>query len=172
MANTNYLAVVGRKTVWPKDKTTKLDEILDGASNTIMLVEVADSDINWMEPGDLSFEEAARGINPKSSAGISSRHSWGEDYFHYGQPVVNLAFADGSVHVLPEGLLTETLKGLLTIDGEEDVDVDLIDEQGSRRPLNWTRCSALVALVVSVLLLLLRPRPREPRGPLTAVSGD
>lgn len=73
---TNYVAVVGPKTVWPEGETVKMDDIPDGTGNTIMLVEIADPDIRWMEPRDLSFEEAVRGVNPKSERGISSPHVW------------------------------------------------------------------------------------------------
>ena len=159
---TNHVAVVGPKTVWPSAKATKLSDVSDEAANTIMLVEVANSDIHWMEPRDLSFEEALRGINPPSGMGISSRHVWGENYFKYGTPVANFAFADGTVHSLPEGFPVEILEAPLTIDGGENIDMDQCVDYWPPPRLNWTNC---FALVVSVILLLVRPRAREPQGP-------
>ncbi|MBI3467166.1 MAG: DUF1559 domain-containing protein, partial [Planctomycetes bacterium] len=50
---TNYLAVVGPETIWPGDKPVAIRQIRDGVSNTIALVEVANSGIQWMEPRDL-----------------------------------------------------------------------------------------------------------------------
>ncbi len=156
----NYLAVVGSETVWPGAKASKLSSIRDGPHNTIMLVEVANSDINWMEPRDLSFEEALRGINPRSGMGISSRHISGEGYFQHGKPDVSVAFADGHVRHLPEGVPAEELETLLTIDAGDAVET----AYSAPLRLKWGHCVAVVALVVSVILLLVRPRQREPRG--------
>ena len=57
-AQTNYVAVVGPNTAWPGEKSRKLGpaDFPGGTSNTIMVVEVADSGINWAEPRDLSLE--------------------------------------------------------------------------------------------------------------------
>lgn len=162
---TDYVAVVGPSTMWVKDKAITLGEISDGAGYTIMLVEIANSDINWMEPRDLSFEEALRGINPKSGVGISSPHVWDNGYFYHDTALANAAFADGTVHSLPEGLSAEMLEALLTVNGGEVVDEEMYDLYGLPARLNRTNCFALAALVVSVILLLVRPRGRESRGP-------
>src|SRR5262245_44041648 len=47
---TSYVAVVGPQTMWPDDKTVGMAAALDGTSNSIMVVEVANSGIHWMEP--------------------------------------------------------------------------------------------------------------------------
>ena len=39
-----------------------------------MLVEIADSDIDWIEPRDLSFDHAIAGVNVDRQHGISSYH--------------------------------------------------------------------------------------------------
>jgi hypothetical protein len=82
---TNYAAVVGSNTAWPGDKSVGLHDISDEPSRTILLVEVADSNINWMEPRDLNFEDAKSGINIDKKRGISSNHACG----------VFVSFADG-----------------------------------------------------------------------------
>jgi len=156
---TDYVAVSGPKTAWANERAIKVQEIPDGASNTIILVEIADSDINWMEPRDLSFEEAVRG------SGVSSHHPRGNGYFYHDTLVVNVALADGRVQTLPQGLPSEVLEALLTIDGGETVDIEYCANQVAPPRLNWTNCFAVVALVVSVLLLLLRPRRKVPQGP-------
>lgn len=153
---TNYVAVVGPKTVWPEGETVKMDDIPDGTGNTIMLVEIADPDIRWMEPRDLSFEEAVRGVNPKSERGISSPHVWCNGYFFHDTPVVHVALADGSVRSLAAGISPKKVEALLTVDGGETIDTDDFVE----RRLNWSRCVAVVVLVVSTILLLVRPRER------------
>jgi prepilin-type processing-associated H-X9-DG protein len=99
----NYFVVVGPKTVFPGAVPIAIKDIADGTSNTILLVEVAGSGINWLAPRDLSYEEAVRGLNPKSGLGISSHHKEG----------ANVAFADGSTQFLPDETPRERLRLLL-----------------------------------------------------------
>lgn len=109
---TNYLAVIGPRTVWQGQKTTRLSDIADGSSNTLLVVEVAKSGIHWMEPRDLHVLQMARGINPKAGQGISSIHPG----------CANVSFADGSVRFLPDDFPPDLLDSLLSIDGGEKID--------------------------------------------------
>jgi hypothetical protein len=59
--------------------------------------------VNWLEPRDLSYVEAVRGLNPKSGWGISSHHPEGAE----------VALADGSVWRLSEATPGEQLRRLL-----------------------------------------------------------
>ncbi len=108
---TNYVLVVGPHTIANGPNCRKFEEITDGARNTIMLVEVADSGICWNEPRDLRFDEIDFRINGKKRLGISSHHP----------RKVNVAICDGGVTWLLDSTPPETVKGLLTIDGGEDV---------------------------------------------------
>jgi len=110
---TNYVAVVGDRAFWPGSKSVQFQDIKDGLSNTIMLVEVADSDINWMEPRDMAFEQAIVGLNVDKRGGISSNHGYGAD----------VAFGDGSIRELFDDLSPATLKALLTIAGGEKIEM-------------------------------------------------
>lgn len=81
-------------------------DVIDATSNTIMVVEVAGSTTNWMEPADLNLSEQT-GINASKSGNcLSSKHSNG----------VNVLMADGSVRMLEENLSPNTLKELLRRD--------------------------------------------------------
>ena len=71
-------------------KSPKQREIRDGAENTIMVVEVAESGIQWTEPRDLEFEKMSCRINDPSQPSISSHHPSG----------AMVLFADGSAHFL------------------------------------------------------------------------
>jgi prepilin-type processing-associated H-X9-DG protein len=110
---TSYVAVVGPDTAWPGSDQTSLDDFTDGSSHTILLVEIADSGIHWMEPRDLLIEQAARGINPSTGKGISSFHPGG----------ANAAFADGHIEYLPDTTVPEDLRAMLTPAGSEAVDI-------------------------------------------------
>jgi hypothetical protein len=111
---TNYVAVVGPATAWPGTKSTKFSDFADGTSNTIMVVEIANSGIHWMEPRDLHVVQMNTKINGKPGQGISSNHPTG----------ACVLFADGSARFLYDNLPPETVKALLTIDGGEKVSPD------------------------------------------------
>ena len=107
---TSYVAVVGPGTGWPVPGQTKFADFTDGLSNSILVVEIVDSGIHWMEPRDLKLEDLPLAVNPKSGKGISSRHVGG----------ACVCFADGVVRYLPSDLASDTLRKMLTIsDGEE-----------------------------------------------------
>ncbi len=106
---TSYAMLVGPHAFSSGPRGRKISEITDGVSNTIMIAEVADSHINWMEPKDIDVEHMPLQINGSHSPGnpgISSHHPRG----------VNVAFCDGSVQVLSNGVDPAILKKLITID--------------------------------------------------------
>src|SRR5262249_28073198 len=74
---TSYVAVLGPETAWPGDKPTKIRDFTDGTSQTLLVVEVANSGIHWMEPRDLHVLQMDHAINSKSGQGISSAHTGG-----------------------------------------------------------------------------------------------
>jgi hypothetical protein len=106
---TSYLVVTGEGTVFPGARCRRISDVLDGPRNTILFVEASDSGIGWMEPRDLAYDQALRGINPQEGTGISSRH---------GRLAI-VANVDGSIWTLPESLSRDTLRKLLLCnDGE------------------------------------------------------
>ncbi|MGD9720256.1 MAG: DUF1559 domain-containing protein [Pirellulales bacterium] len=64
VGETSYTAVVGPEAGWPGSEARNIGDFTDGLSSTIALVEIAESGINWMEPRDLTFTQAAQGVNP------------------------------------------------------------------------------------------------------------
>jgi prepilin-type processing-associated H-X9-DG protein len=68
---TDYVAVVGPNTAWPGAKGSKLSDFKD-PSKTILVVEVANSGINWAEPRDLSVEEIVKGIRGNHAGGFNA----------------------------------------------------------------------------------------------------
>ena len=102
---TNYVAVVGVETAWPADRGLKRSEITDDPASTILVLEVANSRIHWMEPKDPTLDEIL-------SSGLSSHHSG----------FVNALFADGVVKRIRTDVSRETLKALLTVSGSEKID--------------------------------------------------
>jgi hypothetical protein len=117
---TSYLVVTGEGTVFPGARCRRISDVMDGPRNTILFVESTDSQIGWMEPRDLTYDQALGGINPRLGTGISSRHAG----------LAFVANVDGSIWMLPEGTSRDTLRKLLLCnDGE--VIPDFGTQQGS-----------------------------------------
>src|SRR5690606_37093732 len=61
--NASYLAVIGLGTAWPDDgrSTDFLTE--QGREPMLIIVEVRNSGIHWMEPRDLHIDDITAGVN-------------------------------------------------------------------------------------------------------------
>lgn len=110
-STTNYLMVVGPHTISNGRDPVKMADITDGPADTIMVVEVADSDIHWAEPRDLRFDRLQFGVNERR--GISSHHPGG----------ANVAFCaehseeqDDLVRFLADSTNPYLVRAMLTID--------------------------------------------------------
>ena len=67
---TNYVMITGENTLGNlPNKSRRIRDIIDGTSNTIAVVEIVDSGIEWSEPRDLSIEELTMRINDNTSNG-------------------------------------------------------------------------------------------------------
>ena len=108
---TNYVAIYGPGTAWETNKITNFDMIAkgDGMPRTILVVEIRNSDIHWMEPRDIHIDDLKLQFNAKDGPSLGSYHVEG----------ALVAMADGSVRTLsPDEIATE-LKAMLTIEGGE-----------------------------------------------------
>lgn len=108
---TCYVAVTGAKTAFPAGRSVTHADLTDGPSNTIAIVEIANSGIHWMEPRDLSFDDMSFKVNADPSRSISSLHELG----------ANVLLADWSTRFLGTKTPEDTIRSLLTIDGAEAV---------------------------------------------------
>ena len=107
---TTYAAVVGPGAPFEENgKKLGLIEFSDGTSNTLLFVERA-TPVNWMEPTDITFDEAVKGVGV-SANGIAAPHQGGG----------NCAFCDGSTRFLPADIKPEVLRAVLTRSGGESV---------------------------------------------------
>ncbi len=97
---TNYMVAVGPGTVFGKREGMSINEITDGTSNTIMLVEANDQHaVIWTKPEDLPYD-------PKDPG----KGLWG--LYEGG---TNVAICDGSVRFISEKIDPETLRRLFDV---------------------------------------------------------
>jgi len=107
---TNYLAVVTYNSCLRPGQSATLEEITDGLENTLLLIEVDNKHaVNWMSPWDAD-EQTLLELGGRFSPP------------HEG--VILGAFADGRVHRLDVNLAADVRRGLISIDGNEDVAVE------------------------------------------------
>jgi hypothetical protein len=55
--NTTYVAVLGPRTAWPAPKVSHFEDFSKELSNTILVSEMSESGVLWMEPRDLHFDQ-------------------------------------------------------------------------------------------------------------------
>jgi len=153
---TSYVVVTGANTAFPGCESRRLKEITDDKRETVLVVEVANSDIHWMEPRDPSSEDvlASRG---GSCQPLSSHHDAGSNYWHYFQPGRgNVVCADNSVHCLPGRIRPEDVKAIVSISGGERVKIDdLVSEMPLVAGLRWDHIIGLPLFGVSLVALLV-----------------
>lgn len=108
---TNMMAITGPGTAFGcKERAPASLSELD--SDTILVVEVWNSGVHWMESGDLDIRNIPRTINAPDGKGISSRYECG----------VHVLFADGEVWYLSKNMPFEILERFFTIDGAKAAD--------------------------------------------------
>jgi hypothetical protein len=108
--HTSFVAVVGPETAWPGAQTRSKKDILDGASNTILVVEMAESGIPWMKPEDLPLEQMSFRVNDRSGPGPGSKVRG-----------ARALLATGRVLELSDDFSPKALRAMLTINGGESV---------------------------------------------------
>jgi hypothetical protein len=105
---THYLVLTGGGALFdvgPNSRLRRLAEIQDGASNTIMVVEATKA-VPWTQPEDLPYDPN----EPLPALGLNT-------------PTFNVLMADGLVRPLPKDIDEKTLRGLITYNGKEIVEI-------------------------------------------------
>lgn len=105
---TSYMVLSGPGTVFEGANGAKIADITDGTSNTLLVVEVQGTGVNWAEPVDLD----ASTLSLPFAAGPGSPGS-----LHPGG--INAAMCDGSVRFLSNNISPDTFQSLTTRAGGE-----------------------------------------------------
>ena len=104
---TTYLTPRGPATIFPGAEAVKIQDITDGTSNTILVVDASDAAaVTWTKPDDwdIAVELKAQGL------------------FGHHPKGTNFGFADGSVRFLKETITPKVLHDLTTRNGGEFID--------------------------------------------------
>ncbi len=114
----SYVVLTGPGAMYdPADPALTFSKIIDGTSNTLLIVEACGLRRIWTEPRDADLRQLPMGINrpghqPRTSGGVlSSYHSGG----------AHAALADGSVRFLSQDIDPRVLHALSTPHGGESV---------------------------------------------------
>jgi prepilin-type processing-associated H-X9-DG protein len=106
---TTYQVMTGAGAMFQKDAETGIQQVTDGTSNSIMVVEAAKA-VPWTKPDDVAFDAAAI----PSLYGAGSNHPGG----------FNAVFGDGSVRFIKTSISVNVFKALVTIAGGEVISSD------------------------------------------------
>ena len=112
--DTSYCVVSGPGFAFNGAQSTQMSDITDPPNSTVLVFEVGDSGINWMQPADLSPEELLSGIQPALQHCCGSRHRSND---------CTAGLANGNVATLPDTTPPDELRSLATIAGSETTPV-------------------------------------------------
>jgi prepilin-type processing-associated H-X9-DG protein len=104
-----YVMIVGDEAASQPGTWTRVADLEDPA-NTIVVAEIATSDILWAEPRDLEFDKMSFRINDPGGNCISSHHPGG----------AHVLMADGSVRFLADHTDPAVVKSLMTKDAGDN----------------------------------------------------
>lgn len=103
---TTYVVPVAPKSIFAGDEALSIRDIVDGTSNTVIVVEaLPEKAVIWTKPDDLEIDDKA----PLTGLAGSPREAF------------LAAFADGSVRTFPDSIDLTVFRALLTKDGGEAV---------------------------------------------------
>ncbi len=106
---TNYMVITGPSTVFDAGKACAFSQILDGTANTIMVVEVAGTGVNWGEPKDLDASTLTFPLGTPGGSTPGSPHPGG----------LNVAMCDGSVRFIADAVSPQVFNAMITKAGAE-----------------------------------------------------
>jgi hypothetical protein len=155
---TSYLAVVGRRAAWRwnRPETPEEGDLHRQSADTFLVVEMADSAVQWPEPKDVRFND----IPALRSLAAKSPHARNNGYFYYKTPALNAVLVHGDMlFIFPWDSTTGVLTGLLPpekprIGAERGPKYDPFSQlYREELRINWFHSIGLPVWIVAVWLL-------------------
>ena len=111
---TSYVAVTGERTLWPGAESRNVEDVVDGTSHTLMLIEENAEEIYWTEPRDLTVEESLRSMHDASPDSWHGHRN--KERFSYEESGRLGIFADNHSAFLPNGIDRDQWRSLVQLD--------------------------------------------------------
>ncbi len=122
---TNIVVITGPETAFPGSTSTKIEDFSDGPENVILLTEIANSNVPWIQPRDIEVEQCDSLLNDPEVLSISSA-SWRWPYVVFADRITTYAVSDD--------IPPEALRALTTIAGNEPSTRSRLIDQGFLDP--------------------------------------
>jgi hypothetical protein len=110
IGDTSYCVVTGPQYAFRPQTGLDPSQFVDNPANTVLIIEVQNSGINWMAPMDVNGVKLAHGINSGIRGTCNSNHPGG---------VAVVGMVDGYARVLSDSITPDELHQMATIDGGE-----------------------------------------------------
>ena len=119
---TSYQAAVSSRTPWPWDTPSRFQDFTDGSSNTLMLFDVHDPEVEWTRPKDLTLQQATDAVRN------GQRHHTGSE-----RTGIQVLLADGSARYISRNISPEILHSLLTPSRGRSLPTDRLSQESLAR---------------------------------------
>jgi hypothetical protein len=153
---TNYFAIVGPDTMWPEGGGRSYGQIFGGTMNAPLLVEASGYGVNWMEPRDLTAQEAIELFTTKTDSGHThTDEGWLTTTIHENA-YRNVALLDGHIEFRPQFVDPSIAKAFVSVqDSTPRVDYrwdDYVREDISHTYVKWGKVWGLIVFLVLALI--------------------
>jgi len=125
---TNYFVVVAPETIFPGTAGRTIRTITDGISSTIMVIEASGLGVNWMEPRDLTLDEAVEVLTTKPRSGHRHVSDGLLSTTYYETSERNVAYCNGRVLWMEQLSDAAIARSLLTAAGNEPTPAKLAEK--------------------------------------------
>jgi hypothetical protein len=128
-AYTSYVAIVGPKTAWlPDGQPRSIPDFGEQLDRTIVVTEIVNSDILWLEPRDLELDKATAARGETATCAVGSGHGLRTGRLWEPRvPYMNCLMGNGAIHNIPTARAADILKTRSIAGGERPTEEPWLD---------------------------------------------